>query len=307
MEGRLGGECLRLRDDLLQLLAQLEAYIDFPEEGIEPEVGKVMLLAIESVIGKVARLAGTAQQGKYLREGVRTVIAGRPNVGKSSLVNYLLGFDRVIVSEVAGTTRDTVEELVDLRGIPLRIVDTAGIHETTDCVESQGIERSWAQLEQADLVLEVFDGTATRVDGLADERLRGRHHIKVLNKCDLPLDQSWEAGGAVIGVQSGWHKISCVSGLGFDELIEAIQKELTLDEVAMMGSEVVAINSRHQQSLKHVRESLEIARDQLENNEEPEFVAVNLRIGLDALGEVVGKVDTEDVLGEIFSSFCIGK
>ncbi len=298
LEGRLGKRTLELRDQLTAVLAHVEAYIDFPEEDIDPSVGEGLLRKVDAVDQGIDQLLATAEQGRILREGVRTVIAGAPNVGKSSLLNQLLGFERAIVSEVAGTTRDTVEEVVNVRGIPLRLVDTAGLHETEDMIENQGIARSRQQLEQADLVLEVVDASQARGDRLDESTLSGHHHLLILNKSDLDEHADWKDCEGL--------RISCMEEEGLESLVDAIESELAMSG-RDWGANLVAINARHQQCLKTSKEALLRGREQLDGGESPEFAALDLRDSLAALGEVVGRVDTEDILGEIFSSFCIGK
>ncbi len=298
LEGTLGKRTTEARDHLLETLAHLEAWIDFPEEGIDPQTGNELGTRVRNVLATVDSLLATADQGRVLREGVRTVIFGEPNVGKSSLLNRLLGFDRAIVSEVAGTTRDTIEEVVNLHGIPLRLVDTAGVREAADSIEAEGIQRTVRQIEAADLLIEISDGSQPRPP---DAVLPATHakHLKVLNKMDLGEHPSWSDTAAV--------RLSCTDGRGFDSLAEAIRDALHFSD-ADWGEHAIAINARHQASLRLARTALIAASDLLEDGpSDPELAAIDLREALDALGEIPGRVDTEDLLGVIFSSFCIGK
>lgn len=296
LEGRLGERIRDLHSQLLDLLAHLEAYIDFPEDDIAPDTGEAMLGRMRGAMEELNRLLATALQGRVLRVGARTVLSGAPNVGKSSLLNCLLGFERAIVSPVPGTTRDTLEETVMVRGWPLRLVDTAGLRDGEDALEREGIARARKQLEQADLVLRVFDGTLSVPDGaLAD----GGQVVRILNKADLPEHPSWKGVSAV--------RISCVSGLGMDALQEAIESRLRGGLGLSDAGSDVAINARHQDCLRRSLGFLEAASKGLTEGLPPEFVAEELRAALDASGEVVGKSNTEDLLGRIFSAFCIGK
>ncbi len=297
LEGRLGRRTTVARDHLLETLAHLEAWIDFPEEGIDPKTGATLRTRVLSVLTTVDSLLATADQGRVLREGVRTVIFGEPNVGKSSLLNLLLGFERAIVSDIAGTTRDTIEEVVNLHGIPLRLVDTAGMRESEDAIESEGIQRTVRQIEAADLLLEIADAAKPKP---ADAILpaTSARHLLVMNKCDLGEHSSW-AGTAAI-------RLSCHNGSGFDTLSEAIRDALHFGE-ADWGEHDVAINARHQDSLRRARLPLLTALELLDGTNDPELAAIDLREALDALGEIPGKVDTEDLLSVIFSTFCIGK
>lgn len=295
LEGRLGGEIGLLREGLLGLLAHVEAYIDFPEEDIDPQVGQALLGTLETLGSKMALLLRTADQGRVLREGVRTVIYGEPNVGKSSLLNLLLGYERAIVSEMAGTTRDTIEEVINVGGVPLRLVDTAGLRESVDLVEQKGIERTRQQVERADLVLMVFDAS---VPAPGVKASRSQTVIKVLNKCDLGIHPSWAGSEAV--------EISCMSGKGLEELSGAIFQKVMGGEINLIDPRI-AINARHQALLQKAAGYCQEAKAAINRTVSAEFVAVEVRAALDAVGEIVGKADTEELLGKIFSTFCIGK
>ena len=298
LEGTLGRRTTEARDQLLETLAHLEAWIDFPEEDIDPQTGALLRSRVGAVLTTVDSLLATADQGRVLREGVRTVIFGEPNVGKSSLLNRLLGFERAIVSELAGTTRDTIEETINLHGIPLRLVDTAGVREAADRIEAEGIQRTVRQIEAADLLLELADGSRPKPEDAVFPASAAKH-LLVLNKCDLGEHPSWAATEAV--------RLSCYTGEGFDVLSEKIRESLHFGTVDW-GEHAVAINARHQASLMAARSALIASLDLLDDQaNDPELAAIDLREALDALGEIPGRVDTEDLLGVIFSSFCIGK
>jgi tRNA modification GTPase len=298
LEGRLGRKTTEARDALLETLAHLEAWIDFPEEDIDPKSGAALRAKISAVLADVDALLATADQGRILREGARTVIFGEPNVGKSSLLNHLLGFERAIVSDIAGTTRDTIEETINLDGIPLRLVDTAGVRESADQLEAQGIERTLKQIESADLVIEVVDASKPQATAPTHAQATAKR-LLVLNKSDLGEDPSWHDVDAI--------RLSCLQSTGFDQLSHAIRDTLHVGD-ADWGSAAVAINARHQASLAVARDELRAALEILNDPQSgPELAAINLRAALDALGEIPGRVDTEDLLGVIFSRFCIGK
>jgi tRNA modification GTPase len=298
LEGNLGKRTTAARDNLLETLAHLEAWIDFPEEDIDPQAGELFSNRVRSVLATVDSLLATADQGRILREGVRTVIYGQPNVGKSSLLNRLLGFERAIVSDIAGTTRDTIEEIVNLHGIPLRLVDTAGVREAGDRIEAEGIQRTVRQIEAADLLLEIVDGSMPKPVAEVIPATSARR-LLVLNKLDLGEHPTWVGSDAV--------RISCSSGDGFETLANTIRETLQFSD-ADWGEHAVAINARHQASLRHARTALLAALDLLgDASADTELAAIDLREALDSLGEIPGRVDTEDLLGVIFSSFCIGK
>jgi len=295
LEGRLGERIREIRDTLLDLLAHTEAYIDFPEEDIDPQTGAALRTRLEGVQERIGQLLRTADQGRVLREGVRTVIYGAPNVGKSSLLNCLLGTERAIVSEVPGTTRDTIEEVVNLRGIPVRLVDTAGVRESDCAIERQGIARTMQHLERADLVLHVVDASQPRGEEIEPSRLL------VLNKIDLGEHPSW---GGCAGV-----RISCLEGSdahGIEPLAKAIF-ERAMGRGMTSGDFAVAINARHQACLKTADQYAAAAHKALVDGLSAEFIALELRSALNAVGDVVGRTDTEDLLGKIFSTFCLGK
>lgn len=298
LEGRLGRETTAARDALLECLAHLEAWIDFPEEDIDPRTGGELLQGVASVLEKTRHLLETADQGRILREGVRTVICGAPNVGKSSLLNHLMGYQRAIVSEQAGTTRDTIEETVNLEGIPLRLIDTAGMRHADDLVEAEGIQRTLRQIEDADLVLEVVDASAPRPASSGVDPGQAKH-LLVLNKADLGEHDTWKDMQGV--------RVSCRQSSGFEQLSASIRELLHFGDQDA-AQHMVAINARHQQCLHRAAQALEAALQLMQPGTlEAELAAVDLREALDALGEIPGKVDTEDLLGVIFSSFCIGK
>jgi tRNA modification GTPase len=294
LEGRLGTRVRGLLDGLLELLAHIEAYIDFPDEDIDPETGDSLRRRLGAIRSELERLLATADQGKILREGVRTVIYGVPNVGKSSLLNLLLGYERAIVSATPGTTRDTLEEVINLRGIPLRLIDTAGVRESVDEIERAGMERTRKQVERADLVLHLVDATAPRGSELPVHP----RAILVLNKTDLGEHPSWAGADAV--------RISCLRHEGIEPLAQAIEERVIVGGAAARDWSV-AINARHQAALQRAHGMVVAAEQGLEEGISAEFVAEEVRGALDAVGDVIGKVDTEDLLGKIFSTFCIGK
>lgn len=296
LEGELGRRIGALRSALLAVLAHVEAYIDFPEEDIDPATGGEIVARLAAAGVAAAELIATADRGRILRHGLSVVLAGPPNAGKSSLLNVLLGFERAIVSEVAGTTRDTLEEVVNLEGIPVRLIDTAGIRESADAVEREGVERAGREVERADLVLEIGDGSQART--AAAEAAAGHRRIVVINKSDLPEATSW---GDVEGV-----RVSCQTGDGIPDLVAAVVAVATGGDQGW-GDDLVAVNARHRDCLERVRRHAEAARLAMERGEAPEFTALDVREALEAVGEIVGKADVEELLGEIFAAFCIGK
>lgn len=298
-EGKLGQLTEAARDSLLECIAHVEAYIDFPEEDISPEVGAILLQRLESIAASLEQLLATADRGRILREGVRTVIFGAPNTGKSSLLNRLLGYERAIVSQIAGTTRDSIEESVKVGSLLLRLTDTAGVRdETDDVVEQEGIRRSALLRQQADLVLALFDASAPRPATLPAPAHEHQHVILILNKIDRGCHPSWQNSGGL--------PLSCLDGTGFDALEKHIA-DLLLPHHLDDGHSLVSINARHQDCLRRAGAALATAIPQLRQGTDLALISIELRTAMDALGEIAGHLDTEDILGVIFSRFCIGK
>jgi tRNA modification GTPase len=299
LEGRIGEAVMALRESLLEVLAHVEAWIDFPEEDIDPDTGAVLVARVATVQRQAEALAATADRGRLLREGVRTVIVGAPNAGKSSLLNRLLGFERAIVSDTAGTTRDTIEETVNLGGIPVRLVDTAGLRSGAgDAIEAEGMARTRRQLETADLLVEVVDASRPATERVALGDAAPPRRLLLLNKCDLGVHPDWRGLGG--------HEVSCLTGTGMDAAVQAIAEAIT-GTPTEGGDMDAAVNARHLACLRRAGEALAAAGSRLADGEAPEFAALDLREALEALGDIVGRTDVEDLLGVIFSRFCIGK
>jgi len=299
LEGRLGNVLVGLRDELVEVLAHVEAWIDFPEEDIDPDTGVVLREKTVRVAEGVERLMATAEQGRLLREGVRTVIAGAPNAGKSSLLNRMLGFERALVSEQAGTTRDSIEETINLGGIPVRLVDTAGLRsETADPLEAAGMARTRRELGTADLLLEVVDASQPPAGELEGGESLPVRRLLLLNKADLGVDSGWEGRGGL--------RVSCRTGEGMDEVVKAVV-ELIAGVPGEGGDVDAAVNARHAGCLRRAAAALRAAEGQLAAEAAPEFTALDLREALEAMGEVTGRTVVEDLLGVIFARFCIGK
>jgi len=303
LRGNLSKKIGEVRTDLMAVLAHLEAHIDFPDEDIAPDTMEDLVKRLKSGIELIRKLSATATEGRILRNGIRTAIIGRPNAGKSSLLNQLLGHDRAIVSPTKGTTRDTIEEIADIRGIPVRFIDTAGLGETDNEIEKEGIRRSLEVSTQAELILHVLDSgeTFSDVDRKYLSEFAPNHRILILNKSDRHqlLDGNWEQAASLV-------KTNCLSGAGIETLKDKIEEVAWQGRIQADMNEVM-VNSRHQESLKRALDSVETALTTLEVDSSFELVAMDLRIGVQAIGEIVGKTTTEDLLDTIFSTFCIGK
>ncbi len=298
-EGKLGQRTEHARDELLECIAHIEAYIDFPEEDITPDVGAALEKRLLTIQKTLQDLLATADRGRILREGVRTVIYGAPNTGKSSLLNRLLGYERAIVSQIAGTTRDSIEETVNCGGILLRLTDTAGMRDhTSDVIEQEGMRRSQQLRDQADLVLALFDASQEKPATLPQPAHPHQHLLILLNKIDCGEHPSWQGTDAI--------RLSCLHGNGLDALESALTSTImqqSLDD----GHSLVSINARHQDCLRRALHSLDTALPQLRSGEDLTLISIELREAMDALGEIAGKIDSDDILGVIFSRFCIGK
>ena len=296
LEGRLGAEIRELRVQLIEMLAHVEAAIDFPEEDISPDEGGKLRARLDSVRQRIGDLLATAEQGRILREGIRAVIYGPTNAGKSSLLNRLLGYDRAIVSERPGTTRDTIEEVINLRGIPIRLLDTAGLRDSTDELEREGMARTERSLAQADLLLHVLDRNVAKP---AQFRKNATDQIELvlLNKSDLPEHPDWENDDAL--------RICCVEDNGLRGLEDGIFEKISRHH--LRPESALAINTRHRDCLRRARESCELASATMNDGLAPEYLAVDLRAAFRAVGEITGEENAEEILDSLFAQFCIGK
>ena len=304
LEGRLGDQIRKIRDELIALLAHLNASIDFPEEGIEPDEDETLGARLDTIRNEIAVLLATADQGRVLREGVRVVIYGATNAGKSSLLNRLLGYDRVIVSNSHGTTRDTIEETVNLDGVPIRLLDTAGLRGPESELELEGIVRTQKSLQLADLRLHIADRNAAKPSHFNSRQLSefneaasDPNELVVLNKSDLPEDSDWKDFPAL--------RISCATGDGLPQLKQEILTRI--HQQNLRPESAIAINTRHRDCLRRALESCDRARAALSEGLSNEYIAVDLDQALHEVGEVIGVVDVEQILDSVFSQFCIGK
>jgi tRNA modification GTPase len=291
-----------VREELLHIQAYLTACIDVPEDEVESQIAINPRALLEGARKELAALIASADSGMVYRHGVKTAIIGRPNVGKSSLLNRLLGEERAIVTAAPGTTRDTVEEKIAVHGVPFHLVDTAGIRETKDAVEAMGIERSRRAMEQADLTLIVIDVSApvTKDDLRLVEITEGRPRILVANKCDLP-------GKATLSeLPQPVVTISAKTGTGIERLHEAMATA-ALGGKAATTDAVLVTNERHKAALQQALAHVAAAERTLAEQAPEDFITIDLAAALGALGEITGESATEELLERIFTQFCIGK
>ena len=297
-EGRLSRVVREAREIVLGVLARIEASIDFPEDVGELD-GDACQEELASSQRVIADLLATADQGILYREGLKVVLAGRPNVGKSSLLNALLRAERAIVTPVPGTTRDVIEETLNLRGIPVRLVDTAGLRETDDEVERIGVGRTRDSVSDADIVVLVLDATAgeTIEDTLLRTEMSQRPCVLVWNKWDLLADREPPADGLALSAATGWNLAA----------LEDALVSLALGGQAADPEGAFVTHARHKRALQAAQDRLGDAQKTLAASLPADFVSIDVRGALDALGEITGETASEDVIAEIFSKFCIGK
>lgn len=302
LRGALGRQMDSLISQLVNVLSIIEAYIDFPDEDLPAENRQAVLAQLDQLQAGTARLLATSHYGAMLRDGIKTVILGEPNAGKSSLLNRLVGRERALVSAEPGTTRDYLEERILVGPHALRLIDTAGLNPSPSSLERRGMDKTLEQAAEADLFLWVLDATRPLPDlpAATRARLNATNTIVVLNKTDLP------DAAAPLPPDLPHQRISALTGAGLDTLrarIVALADAFQADT----GDEVIAINARHAHALEQARQGLETAAGKLRANVSTELVASDLRSALDAFGEISGKIENEQVLDQLFSTFCIGK
>lgn len=309
LDGQLSVMIRALRQDILEALAQVEVNIDYPEyDDVEEVTTRIMMEKAESVRTDIARLLQTAKQGKILREGLSTAIIGRPNVGKSSLLNYLLREDKAIVTDIAGTTRDVIEEFVNVRGVPLKLIDTAGIRDTEDTVEKIGVERSRKALGEADLILLVLNQSEalTEMDKELLAITKESHRIILLNKMDLEtrLDQDELRG--LIGETDVVLSISVTSSKGIEELEQQIKDTFFVNSGNDKDATYIS-NSRHIALLEEADRSLKEVLIGLDSGMPVDLVQIDMTRAWDILGEIIGDSVQDELITQLFSQFCLGK
>lgn len=303
LEGGIFRLVTTLRDQAADLLALIEAYVDFPEEEIDPLQEEQITVAATFLRNEFSRLIASYEQGRIVRDGASLLILGRPNVGKSSLMNLLVGEERSIVSSLPGTTRDTIEESIVLSGLPFRIIDSAGIRESDDLVETLGVQRAFAKLANADLVLLVYDASVGFTSG-DEEILQRCAHTPILliaNKIDLPYMPTPPPHGLP------QLAVSCHCQSGLDLLPDKIEEILAPDVGHEMAEGALICDLRHKEALLRAREALVSFVRLVQDSAPTELAACELRSVLTSLGEITGETTTDDILERIFSRFCIGK
>ncbi len=307
LEGRLKIQVREMRNDVIDMIASIEAVIDYPEHDVEEETYDTMEKATKQLLQRMEKLLAGADRGKILREGLQTVIVGKPNVGKSSLLNWFLEEDRAIVTDIPGTTRDTVEEYINIDGIPIKIVDTAGIRETGDVVEKMGVEKSKTYAEQADLILMMLD--ASRPLEQEDKEIlsfiQGKHNIVLLNKADLEQKLSHAELEQYVSKKQIL-SVSVKHNTGFDALIDAIKTMFFSGQTATADDALLG-NTRHKTALFQAKEAMERCLVTIQTRMPEDFISMDLQGASHALGEITGDVTDEEIIDRIFTKFCLGK
>lgn len=308
LDGNLSHLINNLRQDILDVLAQVEVNIDYPEyDDVEEMTTKMLKEKAQEVKTRIAQLLQTASQGKVLREGLATAIVGRPNVGKSSLLNHLLHEDKAIVTDIAGTTRDVIEEYVNVRGVPLKLIDTAGIHETDDKVEAIGVERSRKAIEQADLVLLILNSSQalTKEDRELLAATNDKKRLVILNKTDLPQAIELDEVKAEVG-EDNLMLTSVLKQAGLVELEEKIA-ELFFGGIENSQSTVLVTNVRQMALLEKAENSLAAVLEGIEMDLPVDLVQIDMTTAWELLGEITGDTYQDELLDQLFSQFCLGK
>ena len=304
LQGGLAKQIASIRNKLIDILAEIETDIDFPEEDIEFKNKLEFKKGLESVLTEIGQLVDSYRYGKIYREGVSVVIAGRPNVGKSSLMNALLNEERAIVTSIPGTTRDTIEEGLNINGLTIKIVDTAGIRESEGFVEQEGIKRTQKAIEGAGLIIFLLDGSEglreKDKDLIKEIKQKNKPVIIAINKIDVGNKNSSEwTGGEFL-------KISALKNIGLDELRNKIF-DIIYNGHCKTPEGIFITRERHRERLSKAHDSLSKAVNAINQNLSSEFIAADLRLSLESLGEITGETYSEDVLNRIFQEFCIGK
>ena len=307
LEGYLSKEIKSIKKEILDVLVNAEVSIDYPEYDIPEVQEKEIREMIENVKSKLEKLEKSFDNGKIIKDGIKTAIIGKPNSGKSSLLNAILKEERAIVTDIAGTTRDTIEEFVNINGIPLKLVDTAGIRETSDEVEKIGVKKSIKQAEEADLIIAIFDASKelTQEDLEILKLIKEKESIILLNKVDLKTIIT-EKDERLKNSSANILKISALNKIGIEDLYNKISEMFNLNKINF-DNEILITNIRHKNIISKALENIRKVEESLNNNMPIDIITIYIKEILENLSEITGEAVTEDVINEIFSKFCLGK
>ena len=305
LRGDLKSQIAHLKKLLLDVAAHVNVVLDYPEEGIDDPLPDNLVDNLETVMNTANELILSYDKGKMIKEGVKTAIVGKPNVGKSSLLNALLREERAIVTHIAGTTRDIIEEVINIKGIPLVLVDTAGIRKTDDLVENIGVEKSFEQIEKADFILFVVDGSTEldNEDFKINEKLRGKKVLGIVNKNDL----NQVAKLSELDSVDSFINISAKESIGISDMEEQIYDLIVRGTVENSSKKLIITNIRHKTALEKTKDAIKNIFETINMGLPMDLIAVDLKEALDSLSEVTGEISTEDLLDHVFKNFCVGK
>ena len=307
LEGSLSRNIKKIQDEILDLMADIEASIDYPEYDIEETTNKKIENVMQDVKIKLEKLEESFRNGKIIKEGIRTAIVGKPNVGKSSLLNLMLGENRAIVSNVEGTTRDTIEEYINIKGVPLKIIDTAGIRKTNDEVEKIGVEKSLNISNTAELIIAVFDDSREfdEEDKKIVELIKNKQAIILINKTDMNKKLIIN-NEEIKNLNKDIIEFSTIEEKGLDELYNTIENMFKLNQIDSDNSEIIT-NERQKQHILKAIEAEEKAMESAKANMPSDITAIAIKQILEELAEITGQSASEDIINEIFKKFCLGK
>ena len=307
LQGDLSNKINEIRHDLLDIMADIEASIDYPEYDIEEVTNSKALGILNNTKNKLESLKDTFRSGKILKEGIKTAIIGRPNAGKSSLLNKILKEERAIVSEIEGTTRDTIEEFITIKGIPLKIIDTAGIRKTSDKIEEIGVKKALDIAKDAELVLVILDNSKdlTEEDREILKLAERKNSIILLNKVDLK-ENNLENSEELKKLNKRIIKISAKNGNGIEELYNEIENMFQIKNLETDG-EIIITNIRHKNQIEYAINNINEAINAVKNNLPIDIISISIKQTLEDLGKITGENVSEDIINEIFSKFCLGK
>lgn len=307
LEGMLSKKINEIKQEILDVMVNVDVSIDYPEYDVEEVTYQEISNMLTSVKEKLEKLEKSFDNGKLIKEGIKTAIIGKPNAGKSSLLNAILKEDRAIVTEYEGTTRDTIEEFVNIEGIPLKLIDTAGIRNAKDEVEKIGIAKSREIAKEADLIIAIFDSTKelSPEDLEILDLIKGKKSIVILNKIDLNAILS-ENDDRFTNVSDNILKLSALNGEGLEKLYETISKMFSLNEINL-DNEIVITNLRHKNLISKALINVKKSEEAIEQNMPVDIIAIFIKDILEDLGNITGDIVTDDIINEIFSKFCLGK